>query len=85
MRFGGARLVVRDGTLPPAERARTVGELAHASRPERALLAVFSRLGALGRFGTMAWLALRLRPYSFWRLGFEPLRRLAAPRRQRRG
>jgi glycosyltransferase involved in cell wall biosynthesis len=80
IRFGGSRLVALDGTLPPTDRARTIGALIMASRPGCALLQAFSRLGALGRLCTLGWLTLRLRPYSLWRLCREPLRRFVVTR-----
>ncbi len=78
IRFGGARLVSLDDTLPPAARARTVAALAAETRLGSTLLQGFSRLGRVGRVCTLGWLALRLRPFSLWRIGIEPLRRLIA-------
>lgn len=75
LRFGAARILILGNNLPPDGRAVALGDLLGAGQFERALLRTAMKLGALGRFGALAWSSLRLRPFSLYRLGLEPLRR----------
>lgn len=68
LRFGGVRVIVMDRQTLPEERAARIAALLHSSpREQRALTALMSA-GLIGSAIALAWLTLRLRPLSLWRL-----------------
>ncbi|MBM3542911.1 MAG: glycosyltransferase [Alphaproteobacteria bacterium] len=83
LRFGAARTLILGHNRPRDERANALGDILGAGRLERTLLQTAMRLGVLGRFGMLVWSSLRLRPFSLYRLGLEPLRRFFFLRRHK--
>ena len=67
-RFGSARLVTLTTTIPALERARQIADLLSANGLERRWLAALLLLEPFGKWATLAWLTLRLRPMSLLRL-----------------
>jgi glycosyltransferase involved in cell wall biosynthesis len=68
LRFGGARLLALDRSIPAEARAERIAALLHAGRLERCVLAVLMTAGVLGSIAALAWLTIRLRPLSLPRL-----------------
>lgn len=75
LRFGWARMLVLDARTPPTQKAAAITQVVAAGRAEGAMLRTILRLKRPGEIGALAWIALRLRPFSLVRLGMEPLRR----------
>jgi len=67
-RFGSARLVTLTTTIPAPERARQIANLLSANGLERRWLAALLRFEPVGKWATLAWLTVRLRPMSLLRL-----------------
>jgi glycosyltransferase involved in cell wall biosynthesis len=76
LRFGGARLIAMDRGVAASVRAARIAALLHTGRFERRLLAVLMGSGIVGSLAALAWLTMRLRPFSLTRLlRHIPLRR----------
>jgi glycosyltransferase involved in cell wall biosynthesis len=68
LRFGGARLIAVDRSVAASVRAARIRALLHGGRFEQCVLATFMRAGVLGSIAALAWLTIRLRPFSLSRL-----------------
>lgn len=77
VRFGSARLLIFEHSLPVEDRVGVISALLGANNMETGLLRSTLACGFPGALAALAWLSLRLRPFSFIRLGLEPLRRRA--------
>ena len=66
-RFGAARTVISTG-MPIAAKAKRATELLCAGDYERRLLQFLLGLGRMASIATLAWLSLRTRPMSLFRL-----------------
>lgn len=75
VRFGCARLLAFDHSATPGDRVGIVAALLRAKPGESMILRAMMACGLVGSLTTVAWLSLRLRPFSLVRLGLEPLRR----------
>lgn len=75
LQFGVGRLMTIDSDLTDANIRLRLGALAGGAPADSLLLELAGHLGTIGRYIALAWLAVRLRPFSLWRLGIEPLRR----------
>jgi glycosyltransferase involved in cell wall biosynthesis len=78
MRFGVGRLIVLGADLSSSGTLARLCRLTGNTAADRAAFAVAARAGALGRPAALAWLTLRLRPFSLLRLSVEPIRRRLA-------
>jgi hypothetical protein len=78
LEFGIGRLAAfAPGPGDAAIRSR-LAALAGDTAFDRAAMNVAAYLGFWGRYAALAWLALRLKPFSPMRLAVEPLRRVLA-------
>ncbi len=82
VRFGGARLLTLDQSAGPETKAAGIADLLHAGPAERKVLRAMMSSGRAGALAALAWLCLRLRPFSLVRLGLEPFRRRAVVARE---
>jgi hypothetical protein len=78
VRFGGARLLTLDQFADPTTKGARIADILHAGPIERKVFRVMMLSGRAGAFAALAWLSLRLWPFSFLRLALEPFRRRAA-------
>lgn len=78
LRFGAARLIL--SKLDPSEAATysRIAEVTHAARIDLRVFRLSRIFGPMRRRVMLAWLALRMRPYSFIFLAFEQLRQWLA-------
>jgi glycosyltransferase involved in cell wall biosynthesis len=74
LRFGAARIVAAQ-QKPWPEKSDTIALILHSEASEQRLLGRLGKIGPLSEVFTIAWLLLRLRPFSFARLAVEPFRR----------
>lgn len=77
LRFNAARVVLISA-MPHEVKAARIAHMAGAGRRDAEMIAMLCAKGKLGAVLLLAWLALRLRPLSFARLGVEPFRRAAS-------
>jgi glycosyltransferase involved in cell wall biosynthesis len=74
LRFGAARIVASQAKSWP-EKSNVIAQILQSNGSEQRLISRLGKCGPLSEALTIAWLLLKLCPFSFARLAVEPFRR----------